>query len=403
MSPRVRPIAFLIALLWCGVFAAVGQAQSDPCDVDPDYCGQPPDQDPCVVDPVYCGQPPPDPRGGNPRPPRNPKGNASCPMQPREWGDAQAVSPAAANPLVGLTYFIDKLYGLPWRHYQAAHGKKKQLIGKIATNPQFKWMGRWDVRKYGTGARAVSQFLARVDCEQGQVAQIATLFHEGRSCGNGFTGGGAKEDARYRKILKSFAEGIGEHRVVIAFEPDSLGTISCLIPSRRTARISALRYGVEQLSKVPNATVYIDAAAADWLNVAKTTKLLRKVGVSKVRGFMLNATHMVSDRNSIKYGKKISKRLGGKHFIVNTSDNGRGPMYRPLPHGRRQTIWCNPPSSGLGKPATTNTGSPAADALLWVNRPGTSHGACKPPGLSGPSPGQWFERRALSMAKRANW
>jgi endoglucanase len=186
--------------------------------------------------------------------------------------------------------------------------------------------------------------------------------------------------------------------VVIAFEPDSLGTIDCLIPSRRNARIRTLAYGVRQLSKVPNATVYIDAGAADWMPVGKTAKLLRRVGVSRVRGFMLNATHMVSDAKSIRYGRAVSRRLGGKHFIVNTSDNGRGPMYR-YGSGRRQTIWCNPPNSGLGKPATTNTGSPFADAKLWVNRPGTSHGACN----GGPPVGQWWEKRALSMARRANW
>ena len=263
-------------------------------------------------------------------------------------------------------------------------------------------MGRWDVRKYGNAA-GVGQFLDRVDCSMpGAVPQIVSFFHEGKSCGGGYTGGGAAEDARYRRILKAFAEGIGSHRVVVAFEPDSLGTIECLTPRRRPARIRTLRYGVTQLAKVPNATVYIDAGAADWMSVPKATKLLRKVGVSKVRGFMLNATHMVTDRKSIAYGKKISNRLGGKHFIVNTSDNGRGPMYT-YRGGRRQTIWCNPPNSGLGKPATTKTGSPRADALLWVNRPGTSHGACRPPGVSGPSVGQWFMSRALSMARRANW
>jgi len=394
---KFSPGTFLLlsALLACGVFAGVSQAQ------DPD--------DPCVIDPAFCGEEPPgdfEPppsRGPDPsRPPRR-GGNCAEVVPPAGWGDAPGVKPSAPNPLVGLTYFIDKEWGIPWRKYQAARGERKRLIGKIALNPQFKWMGRWDVRKYGNAA-GVGQFLNRVDCGMpGATPQIVSFFHEGKSCGNGYTGGGAAEDARYRRILKAFAEGIGEHRVVVAFEPDSLGTIECLTPSRRPARIRTLRYGVKQLAKAPNATVYIDAGAADWMAVPKAAKLLRKVGVKYVRGFMLNATHMVSDRKSIAYGKKVSARLGGKHFIVNTSDNGRGPMYRRLPNGRRQTIWCNPPNSGLGKPATTETGSAKADALLWVNRPGTSHGACKPPGVSGPSVGQWFEQRAISMARRANW
>jgi endoglucanase len=324
-------------------------------------------------------------------------------VPPREWGDAQARSPAAPNPLVGLTWFIDKEWGIPWRKYMAARGEKKRLIGKIATNPQFKWIGRWDVRKYGSGARAIDQYLDRVDCSSpGSVAQVVAFFHEGRSCGPAYLGGGAAEDARYRRTIRSFAQGIGSRRVVIAFEPDSLGTIDCLARHRRVARARTLAYGVRQLAKAPNATVYIDAGAADWMPVGKTAKLLRRVGVSRVRGFMLNATHMVRDGPSIRYGKAVSRRLGGKHFIVNTSDNGRGPMYT-YRNGRRQTIWCNPPNSGLGKPATTKTGSRLADALLWVNRPGTSHGACRPPGMRGPSVGQWWEKRALAMARRANW
>ena len=52
-----------------------------------------------------------------------------------------------------------------------------------------------------------------------------------------------------------------------------------------------LRYGVDVLSKLPNATVYIEAGASDWESPARTAKLLRQVGVAKVRGFMLNVTH----------------------------------------------------------------------------------------------------------------
>ena len=57
--------------------------------------------------------------------------------------------------------------------------------------------------------------------------------------------------------------------------------------------------------------------------------------------------------------------MGGKHFIVNTSHNGNGPLYRG-----DHTIWCNPPNAAAGELPTTNTGHPKADAYLWVERPG---------------------------------
>ena len=68
---------------------------------------------------------------------------------------------------------------------------------------------------------------------------------------------------------------------------------------------------------------------------------LRRVGVAKVRGFMLNATHYDWTRNNIRYGLKLSRLVGGKHFIINTAENGRGPIH----HSSR--------SASPGSPART--------------------------------------------------
>jgi endoglucanase len=278
--------------------------------------------------------------------------------------------------------------------------RKAALIYNIAAHPQFKWFGRWDVRRYGSAGRSIRQYLERVEkTTPGAVAQVATFFHQGDRCSPTYTGGGAAGDRLYRRTLRSFARGVGDHRVVIAFEPDSLGTVECLASSRRRARLRTLAYGVEQLSRLPNATVYLDAGASDWEPAARTARKLRAMGVRRVRGFMLNATHMDWTSNAIRYGRAVSARVGGKHFIVNTSDNGNGPLHRHV-GGRRITIWCNPPNSALGTPATTSTADPLADAYLWVNRPGTSHGSCN----GGPTPvGVWWEARALAMARRARF
>ena len=87
--------------------------------------------------------------------------------------------------------------------------------------------------------------------------------------------------------------------------------------------------------------------------------------------------------------------MGGKHFIVNTSHNGNGPLYRG-----GHTIWCNPPNAAAGELPTTNTAHPKADAYLWVERPGYSNGACN----GGPARvGAWWEKRAIQMVERAKW
>jgi hypothetical protein len=133
-------------------------------------------------------------------------------------GDAQAASPSAPNPLVGLLWFVDQgKYFVPWQKYLAATGEKKSLIGKIALSPQFRWLGRWDL-KYGSMGIAVRQYLERVYCTGG-VAQIATFLTQAEECHSRYQGGGPSADAAFRRNIKSLAEGIGTHRVVIAYEP----------------------------------------------------------------------------------------------------------------------------------------------------------------------------------------
>ena len=145
-----------------------------------------------------------------------------------------------------------------------------------------------------------------------------------------------REDRATRSWYDALARAIGNDRVVIGFEPDSLGTIQCLARSRRDDRYRLLRHGVDALSKLPNATIYLDAGASDWESAQRTAKQLRMIGIEKVRGFMLNATHYDWTAANIRHGLEISRLTGGKHFVVNTAENGRGPVhYRSWISSRR--------------------------------------------------------------------
>ena len=86
--------------------------------------------------------------------------------------------------------------------------------------------------------------------------------------------------------------------------------------------------------------------------------------------------------------------MGGKPFIINTAENGRGPIHYRLANGRRINVWCNPSRRGLGIPPTTNTSNPMVDAYLWINRPGYAQG-CQG------RPIAWYAPRALSYARFA--
>jgi endoglucanase len=323
--------------------------------------------------------------------------------------DPRGVDPSSANPLVGLSWFVDRRWAPQYSQYRryVRRGQRYRasLMAKIALQPQFKWFGRWNEDDKGGTAGTIRRYLARVhDAQPGRVPQMVTMRHQGRACHRRYTAGGAREDARTRKWYRDFARGIGSARVVIGFEPDSLGTIDCLAKRRRRARIELLRYGVDVLSQLPGATIYLEGGASDWESAARTAKLLRLIGVAKVRGFMLNVTHYDWTASNIRYGLDVSRRVGGKPFMISTSFNGRGPVHyrrwisRARHLWRRVTVWCHPLRRGLGIAPTTQTHHPKVDAYLYVGRPGYSGGSCN----GGPLPvGSWFQRRALMFGRYA--
>ena len=102
---------------------------------------------------------------------------------------------------------------------------------------------------------------------------------------------------------------------------------------------------------------------------------LSKANVSVARGFSLNVSNFERTSNSIDYGKDLASRVGNKHFIIDTARNGNGPG----------DTWCNPSGRALGEKPTVSTADPAADAYLWIKRPGKSDGTCN----GGPPAGQW--------------
>jgi endoglucanase len=319
--------------------------------------------------------------------------------------DPRGVDPNGPNPIAGMPWFVDRdaKAWKSWRHLtRTGRRHKAELMWRLASQPKFAWFGRFsrpNMRK------KVREYIHRAACTHpGSVPLMTVMRHQGRSCGGGYAGGGPREDRRTRKWYRQFARAVGGSRVVIAFEPDSLGTIDCLVPSRRDDRLKLLRYGVDVLSQLPNATVYLEAGASDWEPARRTARQLRFIGVRKVRGFMLNVTHHDWTAANIEHGYEISRRVGGKPFVVNTSYNGRGPVHvrrwidRSRHIWRRINVWCHPLKRGLGPPPNAATGYHKVDAFLWINRPGYSAGSCN----GGPLPvGTWWVERALMYAKYA--
>jgi endoglucanase len=314
--------------------------------------------------------------------------------------DARGVDPDEPNPLAGLTFYNDPESPSmqQWRALtRSGQSDKADLIWKIAREPKALWLGRFTRPNFAVKVRR----LIDPAKANGEVPIFTVLRAQATGCSPTYQGGGPAEDRRTMAWYDDLARVIGDDRVVIAFEPDSLGTIDCLAPSRRDDRLRVLGHGVDVLSKLPNATIYIEAGASDWESAERTAKLLRAVGIAKVRGFMLNVTHYDWTAANVQHGLEISRRTGGKHFVINTAENGRGPVHykkwinRSRNIWRRITVWCNPGLRGLGPAPTTETSHPGkVDAYLWINRPGYAQ-SCQG------RPIAWFMPRALTLARFA--
>jgi endoglucanase len=319
--------------------------------------------------------------------------------------DPRGVSPSAPNPLLGQRFFMDRMEHayMDWvRWKRTGDTDKANTIWKLAREPRFRWFGKFSAPRM---QKRVRGFLDRAQCDQpGTVPLMTVMRHQGKGCSPTYRAGGVAEDRRTMGWYDEFAHAVGSARVVIAFEPDSLGTVDCLARDRRKARLDVLRYGVDRLSQLPNATIYLEAGASDWEPAARTAKQLRYIGIRKVRGFMLNVTHHDWTRPNILHGVQISRMVGGKHFIISTSYNGRGPLHyrqwisRARHQWRTINVWCHPGLRGLGPPPTTATAHPLVDAYMYINHPGASAGSCN----GGPLPvGTWWPARALMYARYA--
>jgi endoglucanase len=305
---------------------------------------------------------------------------------------ATAAAPDDPNPLEGVTFYNDRESAawLQWEAYRrTGQTTKADLIWRIAREPRAVWVGAFTRPNFGFKVRRIIDSAK----SQGAVPIMTVLRAEATSCAPGYTAGGPVEDAATRAWYDRLAQAIGEDRVVIAFEPDSLGTIDCLVADRRDDRLRLLRYGVDALSRLPNATLYLEAGASDWEAARRTAAQLRQIGIAKARGFMLNVTHYDWTSANIRHGLLISRLTGGKPFVINTAQNGRGPVHYRR-GGRRINIWCNPGMRGLGPPPTTATAHPKVDAYLWLNRPGYAQ-SCQGRSIA------WYPPRALTYARFA--
>ncbi|WP_063733873.1 glycoside hydrolase family 6 protein [Streptomyces sp. RTd22] len=271
-----------------------------------------------------------------------------------------------------------------------------ELIRRIAQQPVAEWLGPQPPRER---VRSITESAARA----GTIPVLVAYNIPHRDCG-GHSAGGAANGAAYRRWIEQVALGIGDRKAMVVLEPDAVAQVVDRCVPRRVVRprLALLRDAVAAFAALPRVRVYLDAGHAGWIkNPARLMVPLLKSGIEQADGFSLNVANFQRTGRTKRYGHRLSRAVGGAHFVIDTSRNGNGPLRRRggARHGVRGVeAWCNPPGRALGEPPSTHTGDRLVDAYLWIKRPGESDGTCN----GGPPAGRWWPEYALGLARNAH-
>jgi endoglucanase len=310
-------------------------------------------------------------------------------------------APTNGNPLQGARFYVDR-WGSPSGKeelaLQSSNPAWASAISAIATEP---WADRFGSWNGPDPSKAVSDYLnTAYMTDPGAVPLLATYRIVAKQCAQGGIADSTSSVAAYEHFIDGLAYGIGNFRAVVFLEMDSLITTPCLNSQALSVRLSELHYAITTLERNPHLAVYVDAGAADALRWQDTARLLNLEGVHQAQGFFLNSTHFDWTTREIAYGQRISKALGGVHFVVNTAENGQGPLVpRDITHQGNEVL-CNPPGRGLGPQPTSNPGYAWVDAFAWISNPGVSGGTCVP---GAPPTGVYWPAYAVELARNANF
>jgi endoglucanase len=296
-----------------------------------------------------------------------------------------------SNPIAGVTWApykgsADSL----WTAYAAAQGRHKTLLGRVALKPRALFIGSWvDDARIKSVAQEVVQ-----GTQQGN-RNVLTQFGtfelnpwEGTWSGNGQWNVAASE-----RWYTGLAAGIGDARALVIVQIDL--PFAAQTPNRQPETIDS--YGTKVLATRPHTTVYIDAGAYKWLSPEQQGALLISNGIRYARGFSLNDTQYGPLSQELGYGAQIidylkHRGIRGKHFLVNTGQNGQPYLAgqvsvpsndTPVCTSRTQTL-CQrtgiPPTTDVANPRWHLSAGDAAiarrdvDAYVWASTPWTVNG-----------------------------
>ncbi|MEG9225096.1 glycoside hydrolase family 6 protein [Aeromicrobium sp. Sec7.5] len=284
-------------------------------------------------------------------------------------------SPQDDNPFVGRDLFV-------WTGSAAAEaaaeatGEDAEALRGLADTPTAVWL---TPEAHGPGD--VGAFVEQLVSAADDRAVVLVVYGiTDRDCVGEESAGGL-EPALYGAWIRAIA-GALSGTVAIVLEPDALATVEeCADPDERYL---LLRDAAAELRD--DATVYVDAGHANWIDPEVMAERLRRAGVEQTRGFSVNVANFQADADELAYAERIREDLSDAHYVVDSGRNGAGST----------DDWCNPPGRALGVPPAVVDDESALDARLWIKPPGESDGRCN----GGPEAGEFWVERALELAGR---
>jgi len=302
---------------------------------------------------------------------------------------------AGSDPIANMTWGVARNDDI-WNAYQASKGAKHALLGKLENVPRTDWLGYW------IGVRQIKSWTAQVvtGFQNGNPNALAAfntfeLHPWDTAAGHGVWHAPTKgvwnvksDEAWYRNM----AAGIGKARAMVIVQADL--PFDWKLPSPVPAQINS--YAVKTLAALPRTTVYIDGGTFGWLKPEHLAKLLVSNGIRNARGFALDDTDYDPTATEDKFGATVVQDLAklgvpGKHFIVDTDENGQPYKPQQVKLARLRGINDAPPCHGsiqtvcqrTGILPTTNVASPKwrlgaaasaaakryCDAYIWSGRP----------------------------------
>jgi hypothetical protein len=274
------------------------------------------------------------------------------------------------------------------------------LLSKIASQPEAQ---RISIYSWGGTPSGIFKQTQKVLCQNsaadpGSIPILNTYFLHPTLGGCPTPSQVSGYNGLFHSRVDAMAAAIDRRPAVVLLELDALGSSSCIVSVHSMPEWEAdLRYEMKAMQALPHTLVYVEGGYSDSNSVAYTAKILNAIGVNSIRGFFTNDTHEAWTINEAHWATAISEKTHGAHFIVDTADNGRGPLDNTNKVRDGVEDLCNPPGRGLGPQTTTNTGFAFADAWMWTHPPGNSSGCG-----GGPPGGVFWPARAEGEAARAN-